>query len=126
MCLFFHKKMIIEEYYKIKYKNITKQKLTLKKYPLPIGFEEEGIAQTPDGRTTCLKCLRTFSTAHNAERHYRNQHMTTEKAPCKFCQRSFKNKSSLDEHLRSHHGITQSMLKCRIVPKPGPELQPRF
>ena len=86
-----------------------------------IGFEEEGIAQTPDGRTTCLKCLRTFSTAHNAERHYRSQHMTTEKVPCRFCQRAFKNKYSLNEHLRQHHGITQSMLKARIVVKPGPD-----
>ena len=86
-----------------------------------IGFEEEGIAQTPDGRTTCLKCLKNFSTSHNAIRHYQSQHMTTEKVPCRFCQRAFKNKYSLNEHLRNHHGITQSMLKARVVVKPGPD-----
>ena len=87
---------------------------------MPIGFEEEGgIAYTPHGsRVNCLKCLRSFSTMHNAERHYRSQHMVSERAPCKFCHRQFKNKYSLHEHLRTHHGLTQSMLRsARVVPK---------
>lgn len=80
-------------------------------------LDEEGLARTPDGRVTCLKCFQTFSNMSNGERHYRSRHMNLEKVQCKFCQRTFKNIYSHNEHLRQSHGLSQTMLKSRIVPK---------
>ena len=80
-------------------------------------LDEEGLARTSDGRVTCLKCFQTFSNMSNGERHYRSRHMNLEKVQCKFCQRTFKNIYSHNEHLRQSHGLSQTMLKSRIVPK---------
>ena len=90
----------------------------LKKFPcFFVGLQEEGLARTQDGRVTCLKCFQTFSNMSNGERHYRSRHLTLAKVQCKFCQRTFKNIYSHNEHLRQSHGLSQTMLKSRVVPK---------
>ena len=79
--------------------------------------EEEGIAPGQDGKVHCLKCLMTFGHMSSAKRHYRNRHMMSSTVACKFCKRVLKNVDSLNEHVRYVHGISQKMLKTRIVPK---------
>ena len=97
---------------------IMKMQKKLKKFPcFFVGLQEEGLARTQDGRVTCLKCFQTFSNMSNGERHYRSRHLTLAKVQCKFCQRTFKNIYSHNEHLRQSHGLSQTMLKSRVVPK---------
>ena len=88
-------------------------------------LEEEGLARTQDGRVACLKCFQTFSNMSNGERHYRSKHMQLAKMKCKFCHRTFKNIYSHNEHLRQSHGLSQTMLKARVVPQAVQVPKPR-
>jgi len=67
---------------------------------------------TKDGRKICTLCGMTFSTMANAQRHFRNQHTSTERIHCQIanCQKNFKNNHSYTEHLRISHGTSKSML----------------
>ena len=82
-----------------------------------VGTYEEGLARTADGRVACLKCFQTFSNMSNGERHYKSKHLTMAPVQCRICQRTFKNIYSHNEHLRQSHGLSQTMLKSRVVPK---------
>ena len=86
--------------------------------PFILPPEEEGLSyRTSDGRVSCLKCFQTFSSMNNAQRHYKSKHLMPEKVTCRFCQKTYKNVHSHNEHLRTSHGITQAMLKTRVLPK---------
>ena len=72
---------------------------------------------TKDGRKICTLCGMTFSTMANAQRHFRNQHTSTERIQCQIanCQKNFKNNHSYTEHLRISHGTSKSMLNISQI-----------
>jgi hypothetical protein len=82
--------------------------------------EPIGLAQLPDGKATCLKCGKTLSNMRNGTRHYKLVHTIDKndlKWKCKMCPKKFSTTIYLNAHLSRSHGITQAMMKARVVPK---------
>ena len=82
------------------------------------GVSEDAakFAKQPDGKVTCLLCLKKFNALFNARVHYKEKHtVSTEVFKCKYCQQEFKFKRYLNTHLLNAHQITQRMLKLAIV-----------
>ena len=66
------------------------------------------------GRWKCLRCMKEFSTKGNADRHYRDAHLTYEKQNCSFCGKELKNMSSLHVHIKDIHGLSQKDLQNAV------------
>lgn len=72
------------------------------------------------GKWKCLKCSREFSSKSNANRHYRDDHLTFEKLNCELCGTELSNFSSLQKHLKKMHGLRYKDFKNRVMPTPRP------
>jgi DNA-directed RNA polymerase subunit RPC12/RpoP len=88
--------------------------------------EELGLAQMPDGRVTCWRCGKVFSSMGTGKRHFKNIHETDKadkKFKCRLCDQRFSVKGYMKNHMSSKHGISPKLLKSNVVPKikPDPE-----
>jgi uncharacterized Zn-finger protein len=75
---------------------------------------------TADGRVSCLRCAKSFTTFGNARRHYRETHETDKNTLsffCDVCQSGFQLKRYRDRHMLTSHGISQKMMKAQVLPE---------
>ena len=81
-----------------------------------------GLVQLKNG-VKCLTCGRILSKMNSARRHFRIMHATDKedrKFQCDFCPKTFTVECYKNDHMRASHGISQTMMKNRVIPKEYP------
>ena len=79
-----------------------------------------GLVPLANGTVQCLTCGKTLATIQSAKRHYKLVHatdMSDKRYQCEICHSTFAVESYKNDHMRVIHGITQTMLKNRVMPE---------
>ena len=72
---------------------------------------QTAIAMMPDQKAQCQICKKIYSDKKNAQRHYRNDHVTMAPTPCVICKTEFKNNEKYNFHLKKIHNVSMQQVK---------------
>ena len=78
---------------------------------VPYWTIQTAIAMMPDQKVQCQICKKIYTDKSNAQRHYRNDHMTMDPTPCVLCKTEFKNNEKYNFHLKKIHNVSMKQVK---------------